>query len=189
MVTEAVREQRRAEMSRIRTSASRVALDDIANVVCSYYGVTLEILRSRSRSRAVVEPRMFFFYLARERTHYSYEQIGEYLGRRDHSTVFSAWSTTSRRLEVDAEWREAGDDLLALMNMRERPADVIEAVARPYRMLDIEVSRFVCGVVALAALLQDNRVPADAWFTAAAVDDERIRYTVRWEEPVSAVAS
>src|SRR5262249_27709520 len=62
----------------------------IAERVGGYFQVEPDQLQSRRRYRNVVLPRQVGMYLARQLTPLSLEQIGEYFGGRDHSTVLHA---------------------------------------------------------------------------------------------------
>ncbi len=77
----------------------RPTLHDIARVVSRRFGVPLRELRGSSRRRAIVRARKMAIYLCRELTPASYRQIGDYFGRRDHSTAVHAHRA------IDAERR------------------------------------------------------------------------------------
>ena len=55
--------------------------------VCSWYGVTAEELRSKSREQRIALPRHHFCWVVyRNRIDVSYPMLGRYLGR-DHTTI------------------------------------------------------------------------------------------------------
>ncbi|MCA9192839.1 MAG: ATP-binding protein [Planctomycetales bacterium] len=70
-----------------------IRLKDIERVVCSTFGLSPDSLQSASKSRTVSQPRMLAMYLARRYTPAAYTEIGEYFGKRRHSTVISAEKT------------------------------------------------------------------------------------------------
>jgi chromosomal replication initiator protein len=74
----------------IRHTAQSVALRDIEQAVCHLFQLSGEVLKSDSRARAVVNPRMLAMFLARKHTSASYSEIGRYFGGRNHSTVVAA---------------------------------------------------------------------------------------------------
>ncbi|MEX0727811.1 MAG: chromosomal replication initiator protein DnaA [Planctomycetaceae bacterium] len=80
-----------------------IRLADIEQVVCQFFGVPAEDLKSPRRSRKVSQPRMLAMFLARKLTTAAYSEIGEYFGGRNHSTVVSA----EQRVQV---WLDAQDD-------------------------------------------------------------------------------
>src|SRR5206468_8313523 len=73
----------------------------IAERVGGYFQVEPDQLQSRRRYRNVVLPRQVGMYLARQLTPLSLEQIGEYFGGRDHSTVLHACRKVEEALERD----------------------------------------------------------------------------------------
>ena len=62
--------------------------DLIIKIVTDYYGVTLDDLYSKRKSRDISIPRQVAMYLIRQYTELTYDEIGELLGR-DHSSVMS----------------------------------------------------------------------------------------------------
>ncbi len=70
-----------------------VRLGDIERVVCSMFGLEPDSLQSTSKLRTVTQPRMLAMFLARKYTPAAYKEIGQYFGRRQHSTVISAEKT------------------------------------------------------------------------------------------------
>ncbi len=67
-----------------------VRLADIQRAVCKVFGMEPANLKSARKSRSVTEPRMLAMWLARKYTRAALGEIGEYFGRRSHSTVISA---------------------------------------------------------------------------------------------------
>ena len=76
-------------------SSRPVRLSDVEQAICSVFGVEREQLRSDRKSRSIHEPRMLAMWLARRYTRAPWSEIGEFFGRRSHSTVISA----NRRVE------------------------------------------------------------------------------------------
>ena len=81
-------------------------MDDIIRVVIDHFGVKLPELQSRKRTNAIAFPRQVVMYLARKITRHSLEEIGGFLGGRDHSTVLYAVEKISRLAGEDAETRK-----------------------------------------------------------------------------------
>ena len=90
-----------------RTVASEPALRDIAIAAARFFALTLTELRSASRRRAVVTARGVAIFLARQLTPKSLEQIGQYFGGRDHTTVMHAFRKTERLVKTDPAIRQA----------------------------------------------------------------------------------
>ena len=62
-------------------------MSDILEEVMKTFNVKLSDLQSKKRSHSIALPRQVCMYLAREFTNLSLDEIGEYFGGRDHSTV------------------------------------------------------------------------------------------------------
>ncbi len=87
-----------------RSSSRHVQLSDIERIVCDTFGVEPNTLRSNARTRAVSQPRMLAMWLARKYTRAGLAEIGEFFGRRSHSTVVSAEKKVN-------SWRSQGQVL------------------------------------------------------------------------------
>jgi chromosomal replication initiator protein len=83
----------------------KVTIDQVIKTVASYYQVTVDGLRSNSRSRTVAFPRQMAMYLARTETGLSYPQIGVKLGNRDHTTILYGYEKISGLVESDTNIR------------------------------------------------------------------------------------
>ncbi len=86
----------------------------VVELVAETFGVPVERLLSKERSRKVVLPRQVAMYLLREEGRISLPQIGEALGGRDHTTVMYACEKVADLLERDDQLRRR------VMEIRER---------------------------------------------------------------------
>jgi chromosomal replication initiator protein len=94
------------ELAPVRLPQSPAA---ILRIVCNYYKVDMETLKSSNRARPIAWPRQVAMYLLRTETDMSLPQIGQLLGGRDHTTVLygvekvneSLDSNDTVRLEID----------------------------------------------------------------------------------------
>ena len=77
--------------------ASReVSMEVIESIVASHFGITVEDLHSKKRTRTIAFPRQIAMYLCRELTDTSLPRIGEFFGGRDHTTVLHACDKISK---------------------------------------------------------------------------------------------
>lgn len=88
----------------VRASQPVVRLTDIERVVCEAFGLQEETLRAKTKCQSVSQPRMLAMFLARKYTRTALSEIGEYFGKRRHSTVISA----HRKVE---EWLSGNDSI------------------------------------------------------------------------------
>lgn len=67
-----------------------ITASQVLQATAEYFDVTIDDLRSKSRSRTLVNARQIAMYLLRELTDMSLPRIGQELGDRDHTTVMYA---------------------------------------------------------------------------------------------------
>jgi chromosomal replication initiator protein len=84
---------------------TEVRPEQVIDTVAEAYGVSLERMLGRDRSRQVALPRQIAMYLLREESHISLPQIGEALGGRDHTTVMYGCDKIADLLERDDKIR------------------------------------------------------------------------------------
>lgn len=81
-----------------------VQADDVVRAVADVFGVTIDRIMGRDRSREVALPRQVVMYLLRSEN-ISLPQIGDALGGRDHTTVMYACDKVADLLERDDRLR------------------------------------------------------------------------------------
>ena len=74
----------------------------IQKTVAEYFGIRIEEMRAKRRTKGVAFPRQVAMYLARELTDASLPRIGEEFGGRDHTTVMHACERVKEALAQDA---------------------------------------------------------------------------------------
>jgi chromosomal replication initiator protein len=84
-----------------REATWRVGLSKITSHTARHFGLTMADLKGPSRRRGVVQARGVAMHLARQLTDKSLEQIGSYLGGRDHTTILHGCRQTEKLLEQD----------------------------------------------------------------------------------------
>ena len=67
-----------------------IPLKDVVAKVASFYDLSQDDILNHSRKKELVKPRQVAMYLLREELKYSYTNIAEKLGHRDHTTVIHA---------------------------------------------------------------------------------------------------
>jgi len=93
-----------------------VQLSDIESAVCDIFGIDTKSLHSGRKSKGLSQPRMLAMWLARKYTRAAFVEIGQYFGRRSHSTVIAAqkqvesWVADGRKIQMgygDCDVRDA----------------------------------------------------------------------------------
>ena len=84
---------------------NEVQPEQIVNAVAKTYGLTIDRIMGRDRSREVALPRQIAMYLLRQEANISLPQIGTALGGRDHTTVMYGCEKVADLLERDDRLR------------------------------------------------------------------------------------
>jgi chromosomal replication initiator protein len=108
----------------IQESSRMVRLPDIEKAVCDVFGLAPNALQADGKGQRVSHPRMLAMWLARKHTRAALSEIGQFFGRRSHSTVVSA----QRRIEG---WMTDG----SAIRLAHRAMNVDEAVRQIERRL------------------------------------------------------
>jgi chromosomal replication initiator protein len=82
----------------IQQSSKNITSNQIIKVVADFYEITPYDLISRSRKKSVVEPRQVVAFLLRNLLDMSYPDIGERLGKRDHTTAIYSHEKISQEI-------------------------------------------------------------------------------------------
>jgi len=85
------------------TTARRIALPEIVDLVAAEMDVPQEDIVSKKRSQDIAWARHVAIYLCRELTDNSLARIGEHFGGRDHSTVLHSYHKVSDLIEKDEQ--------------------------------------------------------------------------------------
>ncbi|MCI0502645.1 MAG: DnaA/Hda family protein, partial [Fusobacteria bacterium] len=78
----------------------------IKKAVATFYGITIDELVSRRRSRNIAFPRQIAMYLIREMTDFSLPKIGNSFGGKDHTTVMHACDKIAICIETNPEVKQ-----------------------------------------------------------------------------------
>ena len=78
----------------------------VQKAVADYYGITVEALKGKKKSKNIAYPRMLGMYMARIMTNESFPRIGLEFGGRDHSTVIHACDKIEEDLKDNKKLQE-----------------------------------------------------------------------------------
>ena len=95
----------------VKNTAKEVSIDYIQKVVCDYFDLPIELLKSKTRKREVVQARQIAMFFAKQMTKSSLANIGRHCGGKDHATVLHACKTVNNLMETDKRFRGYVDDL------------------------------------------------------------------------------
>jgi chromosomal replication initiator protein len=95
----------------VKNTAREVSIDFIQKIVCDYFELPIELLKSKTRKREVVQARQLAMYFAKKMTKSSLATIGMYNGGKDHATVLHACKTVNNLIDTDKRFRASVDEL------------------------------------------------------------------------------
>ena len=95
----------------VKNTAREVSIDYIQKVVCDYFDLPLELLKSKTRKREVVQARQIAMYFAKSVTKSSLATIGLHCGGKDHATVLHACRTVNNLMDTDKRFKNYIEEL------------------------------------------------------------------------------
>ena len=101
----------------VKNNAREVSIDYIQKVVCDYFKLPIELLKSKTRKREVVQARQIAMYFAKSLTKSSLANIGMHCGGKDHATVLHACKTVNNLIDTDKHFRKYIEDLGKLVSI------------------------------------------------------------------------
>ena len=101
----------------VRNTAKEVSIDYIQKVVCDYFNLAMDVLKSKTRKREVVQARQIAMYFAKQLTKSSLATIGMHCGGKDHATVLHACRTVNNLMDTDKKFRHYIQELDKKINL------------------------------------------------------------------------
>jgi chromosomal replication initiator protein len=101
----------------VRNTAKEVSIDYIQKVVCDYFNLPIDVMKSKTRKREVVQARQIAMYFAKQLTKSSLATIGAHCGGKDHATVLHACRTVNNLMDTDKKFRHYIQELDKKINL------------------------------------------------------------------------
>lgn len=101
----------------IKNSSKEISMEFIQKLVCEYFEVPVEMVKSKTRKREIVQARQISMYLAKIHTKTSLKSIGAFFGGRDHSTVIYACQTVDDLIDTDKKFKGYVADIQKKLKM------------------------------------------------------------------------
>jgi chromosomal replication initiator protein len=95
----------------VKNTAREVTIEYIQKIVCDHFDLPIEMLKSKTRKREVVQARQISMYFSKKMTKNSLANIGAHCGGKDHATVLHACRTVVNLSETDKQFRRDLDEL------------------------------------------------------------------------------
>ncbi len=97
---------------------TEVNLDFIQKTVAEHFGLTVELLKDKTRKQEVANARQLAMYFAKELVPaLSLKVIGHGFGGRDHTTVIHSVRLVSDKIDVDPQFRNTVEELRAKLKV------------------------------------------------------------------------
>lgn len=88
-----------------------LTLNKIAQTIAGNYAYTIDQLRSQERGRDIAFVRQLVMYLMKKLTDRSLREIGQFLNRKDHSTVLHAVNKIEKMVKIDLKLQKEVDSI------------------------------------------------------------------------------
>lgn len=95
----------------VKNTSHEVSIDYIQKVVCDFFDLPIEMLKSKTRKRHVVQARQIAMYFAKSMTKSSLSSIGAHCGGKDHATVLHACRTVNNLIDTDKKFKASVQEL------------------------------------------------------------------------------
>lgn len=101
----------------IKNTSKEISMEYIQKLVCEYFEVPVEMVKSKTRKREIVQARQISMYLSKSHTKTSLKSIGAFFGGRDHSTVIYACQTVEDLIDTDKKFKAYVQDIQKKLKM------------------------------------------------------------------------
>ncbi|EGL83540.1 Chromosomal replication initiator protein dnaA [Caldalkalibacillus thermarum TA2.A1] len=92
-----------------------ITIAHIQQVVADHFGLKVEDLKGKKRTKSIAYPRQVAMYLSRELTDSSLPKIGQEFGGRDHTTVIHAHEKIKKDLQKDTSFQKIVEHLIKVI--------------------------------------------------------------------------
>jgi chromosomal replication initiator protein len=126
---EALRDKLRAIEGLEPDSSATLTILTIQQAVAKEWGVTVDGLRSKTRTKNLTTPRQIAMYLTRELLATQLVEIGNAFGGRDHSTVIHSLEKVQEGISTDAQLKARINRIRGMLEtFNFRPSPVVERI-------------------------------------------------------------
>lgn len=87
----------------VKSIISKNKMDQVQQLICSNYNISLEDLKSKKRNSSIAVPRQIGMYICRVYLQESLPKIGSEFGGKDHTTVMHSVDKIKREIERDTD--------------------------------------------------------------------------------------
>ncbi|MDI6741827.1 MAG: chromosomal replication initiator protein DnaA [Smithella sp.] len=92
-------------------SKGELSIDDIIKCVSSKLNIKISDIKAHNKNKNIVFARQIAMYLSRKLTNFSFPDIGQKIGGRDHSTIIYAYNKIINSIKVDNNMKSLVQEL------------------------------------------------------------------------------
>jgi chromosomal replication initiator protein len=92
-----------------------ITVDFIQRCVAEEFGIALQDIKSRRRTKTIVLPRQVAMYISRELTDLSLPEIGAYFGGKDHTTVLHSYNKIKGGVAKNEDLQKRVDNIIHII--------------------------------------------------------------------------
>ncbi|MCR5219245.1 chromosomal replication initiator protein DnaA [Treponema sp.] len=93
-------------------SNENITIDIVQKVVADYYNISISDIKGKKRNSHVVVPRQIAIYIARQLGGFSYPQLGDDFGGRDHTTIMHSFNLVEDKIKIDSNFNSLIETLI-----------------------------------------------------------------------------
>jgi chromosomal replication initiator protein len=95
----------------IKNASREISIEYIQKLVSEFYSLSVDLLKSKTRKREIVQARQISMYFSKQLTKSSLKNIGMHFGGRDHSTVIHACQTVNDLMDTDKKFKRDVEEI------------------------------------------------------------------------------
>ena len=96
----------------VKFRKGKITPEEILSIVAKNCGVTSEQIISKTRIGEVVEARHILCGIMRNNFNYGLKSIGDFVGKRDHTTAINSIRTFKNRCELEEGYKDVVDRIV-----------------------------------------------------------------------------
>jgi chromosomal replication initiator protein len=89
-----------------------INVEDVQRAVADYFGINVNDLRLKRRTKKIVFPRQIAMYISKELTRLPLIEIGGLFGGRDHTTVIYAYEKITNSIKNNSEIKRVVENII-----------------------------------------------------------------------------
>ncbi len=101
----------------VKNTKQELSIEYILKVSCDHFDVSVEMIKSKSRKREIVQVRQIAMYFSKKMTKNSLTSIGAQIGNKDHATVLHSCKTVDNLIETDKRYKQHIDEITKKLKM------------------------------------------------------------------------